>query len=190
MLEWGCPENIKNVTLSGDHFTGTGNRHTRAILIGATPNKIWPWIIQLGQERGGFYSYEWLEDLFLADMHNEYIIRDEFQKAREVGDTIWLATRRNYNAQGYQVIAEIEQNRSFVMVSGDDYQNILNRKTAKGSWAIYLFPEDEHSTWLIARSSDGDVRTWERVLRYVTFEIPHFIMEQKMLRKIKELVEE
>jgi hypothetical protein len=187
MLDWGAPKKIQELNLSGDHLTSK-RWHTRAILIRATPENIWPWIIQLGQERGGFYSYTWLENIFLADMHNVYEIQNKFQQPRTPGDTIWLADKRNYNGKGYQIIAEIIPEKSLVMVGGDDFKRIKRGEKAIGSWNIYLHAEDAESTWLIARSA-SDETFGQRVLRYFTFEIPHFIMEQKMLRTIKNLAE-
>ena len=52
-LDWGSPETIRELTLPGDTFT-TGSRHTRAVLVTATTGELWPWLIQMGQERGGF----------------------------------------------------------------------------------------------------------------------------------------
>jgi hypothetical protein len=187
MLSWGAPEKLKNLALSGDRFTG-GRSYTRAVLVHATPKKIWPWIMQLGQERGGFYSYAWLENIVRADMKNCYKLKPELQEPRQAGDIIWLANKENYKGQGYQVLAEVIPEKSFVMVGGDDYQRILNGQKALGSWSIYLYPENEESTWLIARSS-GNEPLGNRILRYFTFEVPHFIMEQKMLRTLKRLSE-
>ena len=187
MLDWGAPKKIQELNLSGDHLTNK-RWHTRATLIRATPEKIWPWIVQLGQERGGFYSYTWLENIFLADMNNVYEIQNRLQHPRMPGDTIWLANKRNYNGKGFQIVAEIIPNKSFVMVGGDDFDRIKRGDKAIGSWSIYLYPEDAKSSWLIARSSSEEPLGTE-VLRYITFEVPHFIMEQKMLRTIKELAE-
>lgn len=188
-LDWGAPAKIQELVLSGDHFTG-GDQHTRAVLIEATPEEIWPWITQLGQERGGFYSYTLLENLILANMHNVYELRPELQQPRQRGDTIWLADEERYNGQGFQIIAQLIPQESFVMVSGDDYERITKGQRANGSWSIYLYPENKQSTWLIARSSgSSDISKGERFLRYLTFEVPHFIMEQKMLRTVKHLAE-
>ncbi|GAA0246458.1 hypothetical protein ACFFQF_05480 [Haladaptatus pallidirubidus] len=43
---------------------------TRAITIDAPVEDLWPWVVQLGQGRGGFYSYDWLENLVGAGIHN------------------------------------------------------------------------------------------------------------------------
>ena len=89
-----------------------------------------------------------------------------------------------------QIIAQIIPYKSFVMVSGEDYERIKSGLRAKGSWSIYLHPENSKSTWLVARSCGGNESVTDRVGRYIFYEVPHFIMEQKMLRTIKKLSEE
>jgi len=188
-LDWGSTGEIRSLSLPGDVFTAGGDQHTRAVLIHATSEELWPWLVQVGQERGGFYSHAWLENLFRADMKNVYSIEERFQQPRSVGDTVWLANKEHYNGSGYQIIAEITPYRSFVMVGGEDYEHIRQGKKASGSWAFYLYPESDNTTWLIVRSSSGEISGSERLLRYFTFEVPHFIMEVKMLKTMKRLVE-
>jgi len=187
-LDWGSPESIRSLSLPGDTFT-SGDQHTRAVLINATPQDLWPWLIQIGQERGGFYSHAWLENLFRADMQNVYSIEEKFQQLRTVGDTVWLANKEHYNGSGYQIVARITPNQAFVMVGGDDYKRIRQGVKANGSWAFYLYPHSDNTTWLIARSSNGEISTGEKLLRYLTFEVPHFIMEVRMLKTMKKLAE-
>jgi len=189
ILDWGATESLRNIKLYGDVLT-QGDQHTRAVLVNATPHELWPWLIQIGQERGGFYSHEWLENLFFAEMKNVYSIDNRFQQPRHVGDTVWLATKDHYNGGGYQIIAEVTPFRSYVMVGGPDYARIQNGQKASGSWAFYLYPINDTSTYLIVRSSNGEISIGEKLLRYFTFEVPHFIMEARMLNTLKRLVEE
>jgi hypothetical protein len=189
ILDWGAPQSLRDLRLSGDVFT-KGDHHTRAILVNATPDQLWPWLVQIGQERGGFYSHQWLENLFFADMKNVYSIDSRFQQPRHVGDTVWLANKERYNGGGYQIIAEITPFRSYVMVGGPDYERIQKGQNASGSWAFYLYPQSDTSTWLIVRSSSGEISRGEKLLRYFTFEVPHFIMEARMLNTLRRLVEE
>ena len=188
-LDWGAPEKIRVVLLPGDLLV-QGRGHTRAVLIEATPQEIWPWIVQMGQDRGGMYSYTWLENAVLADMHNVYAIREDLQVPREEGDTVWLANKERYSGRGYQILAMYEPEQAFVMVGGEDYKRILQGGKAQGAWAFYLFPESANSTWLIARSTGGGYPLQNRILRYLTFEVPHFIMERKMLKTMKRLAEQ
>lgn len=188
ILDWGAPQSLRDLRLPGDVFT-EGDQHTRAILVNATPDELWPWLVQIGQERGGFYSHEWLENLFLADMQNVYSIDNRFQQPRHVGDTVWLANKQRYHGGGYQIIAEITPLRSYVMVGGPDYERIQKGQKASGSWAFYLYPLSETKTWLIVRSSNGEISRGAKLLRYFTFEVPHFVMEARMLNTLKRLVE-
>ena len=53
------------------------------------PEAVWPWLAQIGQDRGGFYSYEWLENLAGCRMRNADRIHPEWQD-RQAGDTVLL----------------------------------------------------------------------------------------------------
>ena len=72
-----------SATTPGSAGSVTG---TRAVSIDAPPEKVWPWLVQIGQDRAGFYSYTWLENLTLADIHNTFEIRPEWQgrKAKDI----------------------------------------------------------------------------------------------------------
>jgi hypothetical protein len=55
---WGATDDEVNRTLPGDDLISPADlTATRAITIHATAAKVWPWIAQLGQGRGGFYRY-------------------------------------------------------------------------------------------------------------------------------------
>ena len=57
--------------------------------IHAPPSGIWPWLVQMGQGRGGFYTHEWIENLLGADIHNADRVVSAWQRL-EVGDKIRL----------------------------------------------------------------------------------------------------
>lgn len=63
---------------------------TRAISIAAPASAVWPWLTQLGQNRGGFYSHDWLENLIGLGIHSAETIRPELQ-VQELGETVDLA---------------------------------------------------------------------------------------------------
>src|ERR1035437_10048332 len=63
-LRWSATSAELSKPLPGDDGVGQPmSGCTRAITIDAPPEKVWPWIAQIGQGRGGFYSYTWLENL-------------------------------------------------------------------------------------------------------------------------------
>jgi hypothetical protein len=113
-----------------------------------------------------------------ADIHNASEIHPEWQEL-EVGDVVSLA--RRYGDYGRQVVAAVEPNSHLVLVSKADYERVLSGEKATGSWSFHLRTEGA-STRLIARGSGGAVGR-------AAFDIPHFIMESKMLRGIRSRAE-
>ena len=70
-LEWGVTTDAARSTLPGDDLVGNADLvATRCIGVRATPDQVWPWIAQVGQGRGGFYTYDALENLVGCDIHS------------------------------------------------------------------------------------------------------------------------
>jgi hypothetical protein len=86
-LRWGAMDEESSRAMPGDleHIGWT-----RAVTIAATPGQIWPWLVQWGQGRGGWYSYDWLENLSGFDSHTAGRVLPEFQDLA-VGDPICMA---------------------------------------------------------------------------------------------------
>ena len=135
--------------------------------------------MQIGEDRGGFYSYDWLERAVGAHIHNTQIVHPEWQDL-SVGDSVWLA--RRYGQRARQVVADIEPKSHLVLMSEPDFDQMARGEKASGAWGFYLRPDDGPSR-LLARGSGGPVG-------HVTFDVPHFVMEQKMLRGIRKRAEQ
>lgn len=74
------------LALPGDELLGRADvQADRAITIVAPPERVWPWVAQLGQDKGGFYSFAWLENLAGCDIRNADAIVPAWQDPR-VGD--------------------------------------------------------------------------------------------------------
>jgi hypothetical protein len=58
---WGTSDRERTEPLAGDELVPARWQTTRAVAIHAPAAQVWPWLIQLGYERGGWYSYDWLE---------------------------------------------------------------------------------------------------------------------------------
>jgi hypothetical protein len=111
-LGWGATERESRDSLSGDDLLAHANlTATRAITIRASADRIWPWIAQLGQGRGGFYSYDWLENLVGCDIHSADRIVLEWQDVA-VGDEVRLAP------EVALVVASVQPGRSLVLRGG------------------------------------------------------------------------
>ena len=67
LMNWGASQEESRTALTGDELAPDCRyRATRAVTIDAPVETVWKWLTQLGQDRGGFYSYSWLENLFFA----------------------------------------------------------------------------------------------------------------------------
>ena len=173
-LKWGATNDEVKMTLPGDELVEHPKLNaTHAITINAPIEKVWPWLLQIGQNRGGFYSYAWLENLFGCDMHNADRIVPEWQELK-VGDEVWLHPK----APPLRVL-QIEPERAIVL---------------EKCWGFFLRPIDENTTRLIIRGrGDFNPDLKNALLNLIVwrgiFEPAHFIMERKMLLGIKQRAE-
>jgi hypothetical protein len=177
-LRWGTTADERAASMPGDEvFESPANyRIDHGITIRAPASAVWPWLVQLGQDRGGFYSYDWLERAVGDDIQNADRIHPEWQ-SRAVGDTIF-ATQRSYfggrfGGLGWRV-------------------NTLQAHRVIGleNWGTFvLCPIDSATTRLIVRTrGQAPPSIASFVLAPVNvfvFEPMHFIMERGMLRGIR-----
>jgi hypothetical protein len=90
---WGATDDEVRRALPGDELPSpVGYRpiSTRAITIDAPPEEVWPWLVQMGSGRAGFYTHEWIERLLFityADGHSSTRIHPEWQDL-QVGDRV------------------------------------------------------------------------------------------------------
>jgi len=190
-LRWGATNAELSAMLPGDDlFPVYSSQQTHAITIHASPDKIWPWLMQIGQDRSGFYSYTIFENMFGADMPKvERLVSD--WKPRALGETVWFATPRRFNGQGKMIAALVESRHAFAMVSQHDWQNLqAGHRATEGFWCFSLEPTSNGQTRLVARLRGGTPPTLAgRLLGRLFWEPAHFVMEQRMLRTIRDLSE-
>ena len=175
--KWGATDLEVNKRLPGDEIVPNPVlTSTRAITIQAQADAIWPWLVQMGQGRGGLYSYERLENLVGCDMHNADRIMPELQHVA-VGDKVRLTPE---GRGPFFVVSAVEPGRAIIL-GGDDPPT---------TWAFVLEQIDEKTTRLIIRYRQDYERTFGNVLGWRVFIDPiTFWMERKMLQGIKVRVE-
>ena len=187
---WGATKAEVEKSLPGDGLVPNPSyATTRAITIDAPPEAVWPWLAQMGQGRGGFYSYEWLENLFALDIHNADHVVPEWQDL-EPGDTVRLAPPEQYDGRARMRVVHLEPSRSIVFGPAADTAEEFEdaSRTGAGTWAFVLEPMDEGAqTRLIVRTRS---RPWKapRAVFYL-YDPAHFIMERRMLLGIKRRAE-
>jgi hypothetical protein len=188
---WGTTNEELRRHWPGDEFVSSAVQTvTHSITINAPGSSIWPWILQVGQDRAGFYSYSWLENLFGAEITNILRVVPEFQ-TRCVGDHVWMAPKHKYGGQARMVVARLDSGRAMVLVPPGSSGNIADDPPVDGTWAFIVEPVNATTTRLILRGRSGPKRTLRaRFWEHVFWEPAHFIMERKMMRTIKLLAEE
>jgi hypothetical protein len=186
---WGADAAEQRAALPGDELVVDPMvTSTRAITIDAPPEAVWPWIVQMGQGRGGFYSYDWLENLFGLGIHNADHVEPAWQHL-EVGDQLRAAPDRAGPEAGFTVVA-IDPGRSLVTAIGDPavVQAQLERGPLPdgGTWTFVLQPVGTRQTRLVVRLRASfalpPVAAWAatRVMEPV-----HFVMERKQLLNLR-----
>jgi hypothetical protein len=179
-LRWGATDQELEAHLPGDDLIAHPDvLATRAITVCASADLVWPWIAQLGQGRGGFYSYDFLENLVGCDMHSADRIHPEWQDVA-VGDEVKL-----YPEVGLEVCV-LEPGRSLVIRGGVPMGNIP--APYDFTWAFVLRDQPDGTTRLLARERYAYTRRWAPLIVEPAAMVS-FVMSQKMLRGIRDRAE-
>ena len=179
-LGWGATDQESGSPLPGDDLIPSPNlAATRAVSVRASAEQVWPWIAQLGQGRGGFYSYDALENLVGCDIHSADGIVPEWQ-AIAVGDTV------NLHPQVALVVDAVDAGRSLVLHGG-----VPMGTTAPPydfTWAFVVRRRSDDTSRLLVRERYLYTNRWAPLLVEPTA-IVSFLMSQKMLRGIRDRAE-
>lgn len=176
--KWGSTKADLNRLLPGDNLVSEPRIYsTRGITINASSERIWPWLVQVGQERGGFYSYQRLENIGGCKIQNAERIIPEFQQLN-VGDKVRLGPE----GYPYFVVQEILPQEAIVL-RGDS-------PGASTSWVFYLQPIDKNFSRLIIRYKITYEPTFGNIIMWRVITDPiHFVMERGLLKGIKSRAE-
>jgi hypothetical protein len=131
-LKWGATQAELEEPLPGDDVVPNPKHEaTHAVTINAPVVDVWPWLVQIGQNKGGFYSYSALENLVGCGIHNADRIVPEWQSLR-AGDVLWLHPK----APPLPVLV-VEPGRAIV-IGGVAEQQVddLSKNSRAGTWAF------------------------------------------------------
>lgn len=181
---WGATPAEMAVKLPGDDLIpDPAAIVTRAVTVQAPASEVWRWLVQVGQGRGGMYSYDRLENLIGLRIHSADMIRDEWQDL-QVGDQIrlirpgWLGL-----AEGYSLpVVRVDRGRAIV----------LRMDPWEAVWSFHVVEEGDNRCRLLSRSREtvrpgftaGLARSAGQIMDPITL-----IMTRKMLLGIKERAE-
>ncbi len=161
-------------SLPGDDLMSNArDQWTHAITIDARPRDIWPWLVQLGCRRAGWYSYDGLDNGGVPSANR---IVDELQDITVGALVAWTPTAHD----GFFVTA-FEPER--MLVIGGEAGSLY-----RVSWAFVLEPIDELRTRVISRCRGELIRPSGR-FRLALMHPVHFAMQRRQLLNLKVMVE-
>lgn len=185
-LHWGAGSDETKATLPGDELVPHPKwSFTYGVTIEARPADVWPWIIQIGQGRGGFYTYQTLENLVGCRIGNVAEIRPELQHPA-VGDFIYL-----HPESPPMRVAAVAAPHSLVL-HGTPVETGQATSSAAVTWQFFLAERADGSTRLLMRGRNDYGATLMERLSFGRFPLEPitFVMSRKMLLEIKRLVEQ
>ena len=181
---WGATREEIDMALPGDRLVAEpATQNTRGITIDARPEQVWRWVVQLGADRGGFYSYDWLENLFRLGIHSARQVVPDWQQ-RAAGDLVYA----NAAGTGGWYVMQAVPNEVLVLQMADVPAGHPMRRDEQLRWEFLwtfaLKDAGNGTTRLLVRERTGFGSTATRVLM-APVGLVSFLMTQKMMRGIK-----
>jgi hypothetical protein len=171
-LRWGAADEEVAAAMPGDEIVPRPSFNaTRAITIAARPDAVWPWLVQLGFGRAGWYSYDLFDN---AAKPSARRILPEFQHP-SLGDWVPMASK-------------INETTAFKITAIEPGESMLWEKPCS-TWAWKLAPLDGgQKTRLVTRLRqyyDWRGSPGNALLSFVLFEWGDFPMTRKLLLGVK-----
>jgi hypothetical protein len=188
---WGLSAEEAAASFVGDSYVVHPNwMWTHAVQVAAEPKQIWPWVAQIGQDKAGFYAYQWLENLAGCRIRNADTIHPEWAVS-EVGQEF----RIHPNAPPL-VVAELVPWRHFLVTTPNQRLGLQEEAARaeggpKVSWLFLVQPLREGQSRVVSRYRIAHGRDLRTRLTYgpSLLEPIGFAMDRQMLLGIKERAE-
>ena len=182
---WGVDEAAAARHYPGDERVPAPHSHwTHGIDIDAPAATVWPWIAQIGADKGGFYSYQWLENVAGCDVKNAERVHPEWEV--KVGDGLKLHPEMSPIA-----VVEVERGRHWLAFgAADPAAKAAGRGWVETSWLFFLEPLGPSRCRFISRYRTATSDDLSMKLAYgVAIEPIGFAMDRRMLLGVKERAE-
>jgi hypothetical protein len=189
---WGLDEATVARPYPGDELVPEPTwSWTHGVEIDAPPEEVWPWVVQIGQDKAGFYSYEWLENLVGCDLKNAERVHPEWQELRP-GDSLRL-----HKESAALSIAAVEPGHYFLAHgetdprTGGPVNPDAKERAVRVSWLFYIEPIDEKRSRFISRYRAACGVDWRARILFgpLLMEPIGFVMDRRMLLGVKERAE-
>jgi hypothetical protein len=175
-VRWGTTRDELTRVMTGDAIiVNPTHSATHAVTVDAPPHDIWPWLVQMGYQRGGLYSYDWLDRLFgFLDRPSADRVLSEFQHLA-VGDKIRLGPREELS------VAALEPCRALALS--------YNAHGFQWVWQFGLYPVENTCTRLGTRGTERVPKTVGGWFFMRLMEPAAFVMTRRMLLGLKQRAE-
>ena len=181
-LRWGTVGTEATDPLPGDGFVSEPKwTYTLGVAVDASPEAVWPWIAQLGQGRGGFYTYQTLENMVGCKITNTTAILPDHQHPA-VGEGIFL-----YQDAPPLRIEIVDPPNALVLFGSPADIGAEGMST----WQFVVDPGPDGGSRLLTRGRYDYTQDWKSRLAFGRFplEAITFVMSRKMMLEIKRLAE-
>lgn len=189
MGSWGATRWETAEVLPGDEIIGEAKyRTTHAVTIDAPVEGVWSWLVQIGQGRGGMYSYDWLENLVGLQMHSADRIVPELQQL-SVDDVIRMVPEGTEPPLRF-VVTRLAPPHLLVLGPDSSREEAFRAGLPYPCWTFRLSRTAQGRTRLVVRfQSDFKPTLAGWLMNRYALEPVHFLMERKMMLGIKERAE-
>jgi hypothetical protein len=184
-LHWGTRKTEATDPLPGDELVPNPKwSYTLGIDVAASPEAIWPWIAQIGQRRGGFYSYQTLENLVGCKIRNTTELLPEYQHP-EVGEKVYL------HPTAPPLRIEIVDPPHALVLFGSPADVVAEQSWGVWTWQFIVRSGSAGKSRLLTRGRSDFSPGWATRLAFGRFPVEPitFVMSRKMLLEIKRLAE-
>ena len=182
-LRWGTVGTETTDSLPGDELVPKPKwSYTLGIAVDASPEAVWPWIVQIGQGRGGFYTYQTLENIVGCRITNATEILPEYQHPA-VGEDIYL------HPTSPPMRIEIVDPPNALVLVGSPADIGDEECWGMSTWQFAINPGHDGGSRLLTRGRSDYTPDWKSRLAFGRFPIEAvtFVMSRKMLLEIKRL---
>jgi hypothetical protein len=210
-MHWGATDEEVARRLPGDELVGRPHWNaTRAVTVAATPEQIWPWLLQLGWGRAGWYGYDWVDNggrpsaWALLPEHQHLEVGKDFPMSpftsmycvafEEPRWMLWRGRPEVSDPSGPSAdlsSGPVPESAGHAQSAGDAASGDRAQRfvTSGGTWVWYLEPADERHTRLITRMRDQYRWTSPVIATQLAVDVFDFPFMRKVLLGIKERAE-
>ena len=178
VLDWGTTPMERRAALPGDDLMPDATTvTTRGVTIRAPANVVWPWLVQMGQDRAGFYTHNWVERLLRSGIPDVHEVHSDWQQLK-AGDLMRTNHDIGGKPLGWPVLA-VDPGRSLV---------VRSKSLPVGTYAFVLQSIDDTSTRFLVR----DRAAWKRrewLFKVLVDEPLHAYMETGLLQGVRQRAE-